>query len=213
MPAHIEIAGASVDISHLAPTQHLVDVPLRGGHLKTIPVEIAYTNHCYSRMPRAAIGERICRANVVMDGRKQRLFCDRRYSLSLHLPRIMSELVRSENPVWSIPGNNFVQVELVEEEGTRARATVNYYVMMRIWKCVVPNEPKCVKVRVETAFPEDLLFYAKPVLKKPFSFRKLLACVWEGRDHNAPDARAVRGAKAKRGHRKANAPCGRGRSE
>jgi hypothetical protein len=212
MPAHIEIAGANVDVSHLAPTQHLVDVPLRGGYLKKISVEIAYTNHCYSRTPRAAIGERIRPAYRVMDGRKQRVFCDRRYSLSLHLPRIMSELVRGESPVWSIPGNNFVRVELVEEESTGARATVNYYVIMRISKCVAPNEPKCIKVRVETAFPEDLLFYAKPVLKKPFSFRKLLACVWEGRDHIVSDS-SVNVAKAKRSHRKANAPCKRGRSE
>lgn len=52
-----------------------------------------------------------------MDGGKQRMFCECRHRLSLNLPRIMDELIRSENHVWSVPGNNFAQVELVEEEG------------------------------------------------------------------------------------------------
>lgn len=132
-----------------------------------------------------------------MDGRKQRLFCDRRYAFSLHLPKVMAELMLGESPVWSIAGNNFVQVELVEEEARGVYTTVNYYVMMQIRKYAVPNEPKCIRVRVETAFPEDSLFYAKPVLKKPFNFRKLLACIWEGRDHGVLQSEPSNKRKAK----------------
>lgn len=198
MPSYIRIAGVEIDISHLAPTQHIVEVPLRGGDIKKMPVEVAYTNHCYSRSPRAAIDEQIPDGHLVMDGRKERMFCDRRYRLSLNLPKIMAELIASENHVWTIPGNNFVQVELVDEEADGSVAKINYYVMMRIQKHVAPDEPKCIKVRVETAFPEDLLFYDKPVLKKPFSFRKLLACAWEGRDHNAPEPKPKKKPKGKK---------------
>ncbi|MDR0242914.1 MAG: hypothetical protein LBJ65_15060 [Burkholderia sp.] len=186
MPSYIRIAGVEIDISHLAPTQHIVEVPLRGGDIKKMLVEVAYTNHCYSRSPRAAIDEQIPDGHLMMDGGKQRMFCDRRYSLSLNLPKIMDALIRSENLVWSVPGNNFAQVDLVEEEADGTVTEVTYYVLMQIRKHAVPNEPKCIKVRVETAYPEDAI-YDRLVRKKPFNFRKLLACIWEGRDHNAPE--------------------------
>lgn len=187
MPTYIKIAGVDIDISHLAPSQHIVEVPMRGGGLKKMPVHIAYTNHCYSRKARAAINEQIPAGHLVMDGKKQRMFCDRRHRLSLKLPQIMADLIVSENHVWTITGNNFVQVEMVDEEADGSVTKISYYVLMRIQKHAEPGAQKHVTVRVETAFPEDLLFYDKPVLKKPFSFRKLLACVWEERDHNEPE--------------------------
>ncbi len=199
MPTYITIAGTIFDISHLAPSEHTIDVPLRGGAVKKMPVELAYTNHCYSRRPRQAINEQIPAGYLILDGAKERLFCLRRYRLSLSLPRIMDALIRSENHVWSVPGNNFVQVEMADEEADGSHTMVTYYVLMRIQKCAEPNTPKHIKVRVETAFPEDLLYYDKPVLKKPFSFRKLLACAWEGRDHNEPDPKPKKKAKGKRG--------------
>jgi hypothetical protein len=110
----------------------------------------------------------------------------------------MEALIRSENHVWTVPGNNFVQVELVDEETDGTLTKINYYVLMRMQKHAAPNEPKHIKVRVETAFPEDLLYYDKPVLKKPFSFRKLLACLWEGRDYNEPDPKPKKKTQGKR---------------
>ncbi|MBO4121957.1 hypothetical protein J5T34_14620 [Cupriavidus gilardii] len=184
MPTYINIAGTDFDISHLAPYRTVVDVPLRGGNVKRMPVEIAYTNHCYSRRPIHAVNEQIPVGYLIRDGAKARMFCSRRYRLSLNLPLIMDALIRGETQVWSVAGNNFVRVEMVDEEADGRRTTINYYVLMQIRKHAAPEQPKHIKVRVETAFPEDLLYYDKPVLKKPFSFRKLLACAWEGRDHN-----------------------------
>jgi hypothetical protein len=187
-PSYIKITGVDIDISHLAPSQHTVEVPLRGDAIKKMSVEIAYTNHCYSRTPRSDINEQIPEGHLVMDGVKQRMFCERRHRLSLNLPRIMDELIRSENLVWSVPGNNFAQVDLVEEEADGTVVKVTYYVLMRIEKSAKPNEPKYIKVRVETAYPEDAI-YDKLVRKKPFNFRKLLACIWEGREYNAAESK------------------------
>ena len=188
MPTYIKIAGVDIDISHLAPSQHTVEVPLRGGAIKKMVVQIAYTNHCYSRTPRSDINEQIPEGHLIMDGGKQRMFCERRHRLSLNLPRIMDELIRSEKHVWSVPGNNFAQVDLVEEEADGTVTKVTYYVLMQIRKVSEPGGPKYMKVRVETSYPEDAIYDAL-VRKKPFNFRKLLACIWEGRDYNAPDAK------------------------
>lgn len=210
MPTYIKIAGTDFDISHLAPYRTVVDVPLRGGQVKRMRVEIAYTNHCYSRRPIDALPEEIPAGYLIRDGAKVRMFCPRRYRLSLNLPRIMSALIRSETRVWSVAGNNFVQVELVDDEADAIHTTINYYVMMRIQKHAPPEEPKLIRVRVETAFPEDVLYYDKPVLKKPFSFRKLLACVWEERDPNDLAPRSHRNAGGKKSVSKSKRPLDKG---
>ncbi|MFC7634485.1 hypothetical protein [Paraburkholderia humisilvae] len=69
-------------------------------------------------------------------------------------------------------------------DGTVTKVT--YYVLMQTRKISEPNKPKRINVRVETAYPEDAI-YDKLVQKKPFNFRKLLACIWEERDYNAPE--------------------------
>lgn len=200
MPTYIQIAGADIDISHLAPSQHTVEVPLRGGAIKKMAVEIAYTNHCYSRKPRSDINEQIPEGHLVMDSGKRRMFCERRHRLSMSLPRIMDELIRSEKHVWSVPGNNFAQIDLVEEEADGTVTEVTYYVLMQIRKFSELNAPKCIKVRVETAYPEDAIYDAL-VRKKPFNFRTLLACIWEGRDYNASEAKPKKKSGGKKGRK------------
>ncbi|MCY0854048.1 hypothetical protein [Cupriavidus sp. D39] len=179
------ISGTFVDLSHLAGGTYSVDVPLRGNQVKKMTVELAYTNHCYSRGP--LVGEEVPTGFVVMDGAKARIFDWRRYHLSKNLPHVMASLFSGDATVRATHHHNFVQIELVEELADGIKREVNYYIFLRIRKHDVPNEPKLMKIRVETAFPEDLLYYDKPELGKPYSLKKILQCYWEGRDYWRPD--------------------------
>ncbi|AYQ85982.1 hypothetical protein [Burkholderia gladioli] len=145
-----------------------------------MPVEVLYSNHCYSRKPRRDINEKIPDGHLIMDGSTERMFCPRRYQLSRSLPRIIEALVRSDQQIWSITGGNYVKIDTVEESADGVASPVTYYVLMRIWKEAKPNQQKHIKVRVETAYPEDILF--DPVRrKKAFNFRILLREIWDPR--------------------------------
>jgi hypothetical protein len=123
----------------IVPSQHTVEVPLRGGIIKKMPVEIAYTHHCYSRTPRSDINEQIPEGHRVMDGGKQRMFCERRNRLPLNLQTIMDELIRSANLVCS--------VELVEEEADVTVTKVTYYVPMQSQGRVKTADPRGCDLR------------------------------------------------------------------
>ncbi len=57
---------------------------------------------------------------------------------------------------------------------------VEYFVFMKLEKRIPPGAQKYIRIFVESAYPENVL-YDKVDYGKPFSFAQLIGDCWEGR--------------------------------
>lgn len=189
----IVIAGVAYDLGHLAPKPHKSPVNLPGGILKDVPVQVAYTMHCYSRGLRSGeVVQDVAPTHLLYDGNKPRVFCERRYILSLQLPRLMRELLAQPTLVHAVRGNNYVRIELVEELADGTITTVTYYIILQLRKSA-PAEQRFIKMRVETAYPEDLVHYQPTVYDpKGLKLEKLLRELWIYREGSAKPGKRKR---------------------
>jgi len=171
---NIVIAGVIYPLIHLATTRHKVPVLLQGKYLKDIPIMVSYTMHTYFRGPLS--GEVVPNSHRVMDGKHARVFCDRRYALSTKLPRLMAQFLQERKPFHSVDGGNFLRFEDVES-GEDDSQQIVYHIIFRMRKVTVGE--RYIHLRVETAYPEDLLNYP-PVRhgRKPFYLPETLQNLW-----------------------------------
>lgn len=188
-PTLIRVGEAFYDITHLAPTRHTVPVLVRGNIAK-VPVRVSYTNHCYSRTPRA--GEQVPAGHEIKDGAKQRMFCEQRHRLSSYLPQILIDLLQGETSLWQAAGGNFLQVELVDDVDGEPPTKIEYNVILRMERLKPEGDQKHIMIRVETAYPEDIE-YDKPFRKKSYKVSRILAAKWEDRDHREPEPKTGKG--------------------
>lgn len=181
----ITIAGVTYDLKHLAPKPHKSPVMLPGEILKPVPVQVAYTMHCFTRGLRTLHGETIHdvpATHVLYDGKEPRVFCERRYVLSLQLPKLMEDVLTQPTQVHSVRGGNYVRIELVEELADGTTTAVTYFIILQMRKST-PDEQRFIKIRVETAYPEDLVHYQPTVYDpKGLKLEKLLRELWTYRE-------------------------------
>jgi hypothetical protein len=66
-----------------------------------------------------------------------------------------------------------------QRDGTAQQ--LDYYVFLSMRTHDQPNEPKVIRLFVESAYPEDLLHYDRPTLGKPMPLTRALAECWGNR--------------------------------
>lgn len=179
----VVIAGVTFDLSHLAPKKMLSKVTLPGNTVKDLPVEVAFTMHCWSRGLLATETEaNVPATHLLYDGKEPRLFCERRHRLSLQLPALVEKMLTEHPVVYPVKGGNFVHFEMVEELEDGTTLTVTYLMILQMRKST-PDKGRFIKLRVETAYPEDLANY-DPIRYDPkgFHLEKLLRDTWTHRE-------------------------------
>jgi hypothetical protein len=184
MPEIITIDGAVLDLSHLQDIRCKIPATLRGGLKKDIPVEVTFSCHCYSRRLKA--GEVMPAGKLVAkegprDAPRDRIFDPRRYDFSKRLREAIVQLIAADERIFQTQHHNFVRIEVVEEQQDGTAQQLDYYVFLSMRKHDQPNEPKVIRLFVESAYPEDLLHYDRPKLGKPMPLTRALAECWENR--------------------------------
>ena len=162
----VQVAEVTYCLRHLAPTSHYSTVMLPGDKLKDLPVEVGYTMHCWTRGLRERDGETIDNVpatHLFMDGKEPRLFCQRRYSLSLQLPDLMKKVLAEHPSVYLLKTGNHVNIETMEELADGTLVKITYYIILHLRKHAPLEQRRVIKLRVETAFPEDLENYERLV--------------------------------------------------
>jgi hypothetical protein len=172
--------GISFDLSHLNPIKSKTVAELRASQT-TVSVQVEFSCHCWSRLP--VKGEAIPATHLVAGGSKEkprnRIFCEGRYELSLSLPQVIRNMLGSSGHVHKTDRKNVVRVALVAPVAPGG-AIVEYFVFMKLEKRTPPGSQKYVRIFVESAYPENVL-YDKVDYGKPFSFAQLIGDCWEGR--------------------------------
>ncbi|WP_147426618.1 hypothetical protein [Trinickia fusca] len=108
-------AGVKYNLSHLHPRRVEILQPAKGEHPeRTYAVQLIFGLHCFTRSAEA--GEVIDPALLYSDSRETRVFCLRRYRLSMLLPAIIDGL--AGRPCYHTGKGNFFTVEVVDEQGT-----------------------------------------------------------------------------------------------
>lgn len=179
MASTIIINRVPVNISHLEEFLWPTEIQLHMERTKKVPVRIAFSCHCYSRGP--LVDETIPDGMLVRDGSshlpRPRIFDTRRHQLSLHLPVLFHRLLTGDEIVDITDRKNIFRTEsLVEMPGEEP---INYLVFMQMRKHVKEGEQKILKVYVESAYPEDLVYRDKVRIVRSVAFRRLLGECWE----------------------------------
>ena len=134
----------------------MVTLKMPGGITKAVNVEFRFSCHCYSRLP--AKGEGIPHGFLVPDGSKEhprdRIFDQGRYDLSLKLMEGIDKIIAEDATVTRSKFNNFFHLSVEEATLGGVVSQVSYYVFMSAKKVSEPNQPKMIKVFVETAYPD-----------------------------------------------------------
>ena len=172
--------GISFDLSHLNPIRAKTVAELRASQTK-VSVQVEFSCHCWSRLP--VKGESIPATHFVADGSKEmprnRIFCEGRYELSRALPQVIRNMLESSGHIHKTDRKNIVRVDLVAPVAPGG-PIVEYFVFMKLEKRTPPNAQKYVRIFVESAYPENVL-YDKVDYGKPFSFAQLIGDCWENR--------------------------------
>jgi hypothetical protein len=180
MPQPFNLNGTYFDLSHLSPIKAKTIAKLRAGE-KKVTVQLEFSCHCWSRKP--AEGETIPSSHLVLDGSKEmprnRIFCEGRYELSKALPAVIDKMLTSNGHIHKTQKKNIVRIDLVAPVVPGAPVT-EYFVFMKLEKREPAGAQKYVRVFVESAYPENVL-YDKVDYGKPFSFAQLIGDCWEGR--------------------------------
>jgi|SRR5471030_1743838 len=174
----ITIGTKVYDLSHLSIIRRKAVAKLRQSE-KEVLIEVHFSCHCWSRKP--LTNEPIPSTHLVPDGSKvhprNRIFCESRYELSLELPRLVDEMLTTNRRVYYTDKDNIVRIDWVAPivAGTKPE---QYYLFMKVEKKTPKGEAKHVKIFVESAYPESVM-YENPVYGKPVSFNQLLGDCWE----------------------------------
>lgn len=171
---HILVNSCLVDISHLAPINFRMDINVVGGKVKrNALLEFRFSNHCYSRG--AKEGESIPDGMLVLDGQRERVFCNVRYGLSRQLSEHITLLVESNGYVHKSRHLNFFSISIVSVTGVE----MPYYVFMRPKKLQVVNQPAKIDILIESAYHPDDPAVPPPSCKgTPRRLSDVLGDIW-----------------------------------
>jgi len=172
------IDGKLVDISHLAPIQCRMDLNVIGGKIKkNALLEFRFSNHCYSRGQKDD-NEIIPNGMLVVDGVRNRIFCQTRYTLSLNLALHINELVSTNGMVEKSRHLNFFSTTMVSPDGVE----IPYYVFMRPQKVQKANQPPKIDIHIESAYHHDDSSIPAPIsIGAPKRLSEVLGEVWSNR--------------------------------
>ncbi len=180
MPHPFFLNGVTFDLSHLNTITAKTRAELRAS-ATNVKVEVEFSCHCWSRKP--VDGEEIPPARFVADGSIQvprnRIFCESRYELSKALPQLVNNLLTTSGHIHKTDRKNIIRIDLVAPV-VPGDVVVEYFVFMKLEKRMPPGAQKYVRIFVESAYPESVM-YDKVDYGKPFSFAQLMGDVWEGR--------------------------------
>lgn len=180
MPHPFILNGTTFDLSHLNTIKGKTRAALRAGETR-VAVEIDFSCHCWSRLPVA--GESIPPSHFVADGSKEmprnRIFCETRYELSRALPQVIGNMLAHSGQIYKTRKKNILRIDLVAPVVAGATLT-EYFLFMKLEKRTPEGAQKYVRIFVESAYPESVL-YDKVDYGKPFSFAELIGDCWEGR--------------------------------
>ncbi|AOI74485.1 hypothetical protein [Burkholderia ubonensis] len=157
-------AGVDYDLSHLHPCQIEFVQPAKGKHpARTYVVQLIFGLHCFTRS--AEPGEAIDPARLYSDARETRVFCERRYRLSMMLPAIVDGL--AVRPCYHTGKGNFFVMEAVDEQGAVQEYEV-YFTASRATKRGVLN------LFVQSAYVRDRSHKGNRPKRKPIRLHVIL---------------------------------------
>lgn len=156
--------------------QMQVALSLRGNIEKTVSMTVVFANHCYTR----SLEDHEIAANIfpqheiIEDGSSKhsrpRVFDLSRYTLSLQLPTLFTQLVANQGRVYGTSHHNVLSVQLLQNNGSQHP----YVYFIKVAK---DKEHKRLLVHIESAYSYDL--NDPPFdLNKPQSLMKLLSKKW-----------------------------------
>lgn len=181
MPANLVIKGKAYDLSHLATVISSGIAHLRAGSEKKLRIDVHYSCHCYSRLPKS--NEVIPLDQLIPDGSeikpRNRIFDETRFELSHQLPSIISRMLSPEGVVHYTDRDNVVRYELVESI-IPLQPAIKYFVFIKLTKIAQEGQQKFIKLVVESAYPESDMFES-PNYSKPVNVGVLLGQLWENR--------------------------------
>jgi hypothetical protein len=174
----INIGAKIYDLCHLNIIRRKSTAELRQSK-KEVPVEVHFSCHCWSRKPLE--NEPIPPTHLILDGSKvaprNRIFCESRYELSLELPKLIDDMLQTNRRVYYTHRDNIVRIDWVAPI-VAGPAPEQYYLFMKMEKKTPEGQAKHVKIFVESAYPDSVM-YENPSYGKPVSFSKLLGDCWE----------------------------------
>lgn len=151
----LKLNGEAVDLAHLKPIVRQVNLELRGGIRKLVPVEFRFSCHCFSRS--LAPGECAPSGHAVADGSahlpRPRVFDPERYALSKHLVHVLDRLIETNGRVSRTRHENFYRVEDPRVLVGGDHSARQYFVFFHARRVRCGNRPKSLLVWVESAYP------------------------------------------------------------
>lgn len=179
MYSHFPLNGVNYPLDHMNVMKSYTTALLGNVH-KRVAVEITYSCHCWSRLP--VEGESIPPNRFVADGSVQnprnRIFCEERHELSRSLPSAMEKMLLHSGHVSKTDQENILRIDEAIPVVANG-STVKYYIFMTMEKRMPEGKQKYIRIFVETAYPENVL-YKKMGDGKPYSFAKLAGETWKG---------------------------------
>jgi hypothetical protein len=104
---------------------------------------------------------------------------EHRHELSRELPKFVQLMLTQHTIVQETGVDNVMRVDF-QTPIVAGSAAMEYYTFFRISKQSPPEAPKFIKMYVESAYPESVM-YDKPASGKGTAFAELLGDCWEGR--------------------------------
>jgi hypothetical protein len=137
--------GSTYDLSHLRPFTSSFERAATDEHAaESFSLNISFSHHCFTRGLPADGRTDDPSLRFDVDG-DRRIFDERRWRLSKHLPGIISSL--AVRKCRQTGHSNFLTVALLDEDGTR----IEYDVFFRVWK---PGRGR-LNLYVESAYVRD----------------------------------------------------------
>ncbi|WP_271196701.1 hypothetical protein [Pseudomonas turukhanskensis] len=141
----ITLNGETYDLSHLDPMTLNIDSAMAA---KVLTVGVRFSNHCFTKAYNAQDHPA---GPILLDaGGRQRSFCQKRYTLSLQLGQLLSELNHPKIQVWqTVERRNWVYSTTVEgHQGP-------YHVFFEIKRNDRKNRRReDLNMVIESAYPE-----------------------------------------------------------
>ncbi len=181
VPTPFVINGTTYDLSHMAAFKTRADIKLRGGNIKSAPVEVRFSCHCWSRSP--VKNEEIPDSHFVYDGSEEmprhRIFSEHRHELSLALPDFVKNVLATNGRVYETDRDNIMRIDTLIPFVAGPEET-KYYIFIKPKKKAPELQQKFISMYVESAYPESVMYDA-PRIGKPIFLDELLGDCWEGR--------------------------------
>jgi len=174
------------DLSHLRMMSFTLDLPLSvaGQVKKHAHVEVVFTNHCYSR--ELLLDEVVSADLKVLDGVRERVFCQERYDYSLGLPDKITDLLSNNRQVFRTNKANFFNIYLCEVDENGKTLMIPYSIFMDANKRQDPGQPQKIVIHIQSAHLRRTKGQPKPV-GPAICVQELLGEVWEhGRQLSRP---------------------------